>query len=164
MLAGKAGRAPWCGASRRTASPPAPSTSPATTRRPTGSTATPRLSQRALREIYLKGFEICVKEGTASTPDDQLQQDQRGVGPLQLRPVHQHSPGASGATSGSVMTDWWDASRAPTRTLRTCGTAPTAFVSQVDVLMPGAVDREGRPAWRENSPILLRWNPTKRAG
>ncbi len=94
-----------------------------------------RLSERALREIYLKGFEICVKE---STPLNIMTSYNKINGTW----AHYHYDlvtrilRGEWGYQGNVMTDWW---------MRPCEDPDFANVSnnayrvraQVDVLMPG---------------------------
>ena len=94
-----------------------------------------RLSERALREIYLKGFEICVKE---SAPLNIMTSYNKINGTW----AHYHYDlvtrilRGEWGYQGNVMTDWW---------MRPCEDPDFANVSnnayrvraQVDVLMPG---------------------------
>lgn len=94
-----------------------------------------RLSERALREIYLKGFEICVKE---SAPKNLMTSYNKVNGTW----AHYHYDlvtrvlRGEWAYQGNVMTDWW---------MRECKDPDFDHVSnnayrvraQVDVLMPG---------------------------
>ena len=94
-----------------------------------------RVSERALREIYLKGFEICVKE---SAPLNIMTSYNKINGTW----AHYHYDlvtrilRGEWGYQGNVMTDWW---------MRPCEDPDFANVSnnayrvraQVDVLMPG---------------------------
>ena len=99
-----------------------------------------RLSQRALREIYLKGFEICVKEGK----------------PQNLMTSYNKINGVWGhynydlcttvlreewGYEGSVMTDWW-MRQSPDPDFENVWDSAYRIRAQVDVLMPGAMGRQ----------------------
>ena len=58
------------------------------------------LSQRALRELYLKPFQVAVEEGRPPLPDDFLQQDERHLRRGQQGLVHPHPPGGVGLRRG----------------------------------------------------------------
>ena len=94
-----------------------------------------RLSERALREIYLKGFEICVKESA----------------PKNIMTSYNHINGVWGhynyelctrilreewGYKGNVMTDWWMRSSNSQEFPEMCDQAYRVR-AQVDVLMPG---------------------------
>ncbi len=94
-----------------------------------------RVSERALREIYLKGFEICVKEAA----------------PKNLMTSYNKINGVWGhynyelctdilrnewGYDGCVMTDWWMRSSKSPEFPRLCDNAYRVR-AQVDVLMPG---------------------------
>ena len=99
-----------------------------------------RLSERALREIYLKGFEICVKEGK----------------PKNLMTSYNKINGVWGhyhyelcttvlreewGYEGNIVTDWW---MQPCDDPDFCDLSNNAYRvrAQVDVLMPGGKDHE----------------------
>lgn len=95
-----------------------------------------RLSERALREIYLKGFEICVKTAKPHNIMTSYNKINGAWG-------HYHYGTCTGILrdewgyDGCVMTDWWmRAAKDPDfKRLRNNGYRVRA---QVDVLMPGA--------------------------
>ncbi len=94
-----------------------------------------RLSERALREIYLKGFEICVKE---AKPQNIMTSYNRVNG------VYSHYQYELCTTilrgewgyDGMVMTDWWMQSEKSPEFPRLRDNAYRVR-AQVDVLMPG---------------------------
>lgn len=94
-----------------------------------------RLSERALREIYLKGFEICVKE---SKPDTVMTSYNK------INSVHGHYQYDLCTTilrgewkyDGLVITDWWMRSQKSPEFPRMRDNAYRVR-AQVDVLMPG---------------------------
>ena len=94
-----------------------------------------RLSERALREIYLKGFEICVKESSPLNIMTSYNKVNGVWAHYQYDLVTRILRGEWGY-QGNVMTDWW---------MRPCEDPDFANVSnnayrvraQVDVLMPG---------------------------
>lgn len=100
-----------------------------------------RLSERALREIYLKGFEICVKE---SKPDTVMTSYNK------INSVHGHYQYDLCTTvlrgewgyDGLVITDWWMRSQKSPEFPNLCDNAYRVR-AQVDVLMPGG-KRTGR--------------------
>ena len=94
-----------------------------------------RLSERALREIYLKGFEICVRESDPLTIMTSYNKINGVWGHYQYELVTDILRGEWGY-DGLVITDWW---------MQSC-TDPNfpalkndayRVRSQVDVLMPG---------------------------
>lgn len=100
-----------------------------------------RLSQRALREIYLKGFEICVKE---SSPLNIMTSYNK------INGVYSHYNYDLVTTvlrkewryTGNVITDWWmQKEKSP----EFIGVENNAYRirAQVDVLMPGGMSRTG---------------------
>lgn len=100
-----------------------------------------RLSQRALREIYLKGFEICVRE---SSPLNIMTSYNKINGVWShynydlvttvLRKEWQYQ--------GSVMTDWW-MQKSASPEFPSIDNNAYRIRAQVDVLMPGAMSRTG---------------------
>ena len=100
-----------------------------------------RLSERALREIYLKGFEICVKE---AAPQAIMTSYNR------INGVHGHYHYDLCTTvlrgewgyEGCVMTDWWMRSEKSHEFPRLKDQAYRVR-AQVDVLMPGG-ERTGK--------------------
>lgn len=100
-----------------------------------------RLSQRALREIYLKGFEICVKD---SSPLNIMTSYNK------INGVWSHYNYDLVTTvlrkewkyKGNVMTDWWMQKSASPEFPATDNNA-YRIRAQVDVLMPGAMSRTG---------------------
>lgn len=95
-----------------------------------------RLSQRALREIYLKGFEICVKEGS---PQNLMTSYNK------INGVWSHYNYDLATTilrtewgyEGNVITDWWmQKSVSPEFPL--LKDSAYRVRAQVDVLMPGS--------------------------
>ncbi len=109
-----------------------------------------RLSQRALREIYLKGFEICVKEAkplTIMTSYNKV----NGVW------AHYHYDLCNvilrqqWGYDGLVITDWWMRSSASPEFPSLCDNAYRVRAG-VDVLMPGG----GRAGVKKPDGTLLR--------
>lgn len=94
-----------------------------------------RLSERALREIYLKGFEICVKEAKPQNIMTSYNKINGVWGHYQHELCTSILRGEWGY-EGCVMTDWWmKPCRSPEfPSLRDNGYRVRA---QVDVLMPG---------------------------
>lgn len=94
-----------------------------------------RLSERALREVYLKGFEICVKE---AQPQNIMTSYNK------INGVHGHYQYELCTTilrgewkyQGCVMTDWWMRSQKSPEFPRLQDNAYRVR-AQVDVLMPG---------------------------
>ena len=94
------------------------------------------VSQRALREIYLKGFEICVKEASPKNIMTSYNKINGVWGHYHYDLVATILRGEWGY-QGNVMTDWWmQASRSPEfPNLRDQAYRVRA---RVDVLMPGS--------------------------
>ena len=94
------------------------------------------LTERALREIYLKGFEICVKEASPKTLMTSYNQINGVWG-------HYHYELVTGILrrewgfEGCVLTDWWMRYAASPEFPRLKGNAYRVR-SGVDVLMPGS--------------------------
>lgn len=95
-----------------------------------------RVSQRALREIYLKGFEICIKE---ANPDCLMTSYNK------LNSVYNYFNYELVTTilrddwgyKGCVMTDWW-MKNGKSKHFKTLKTQAYRVRAQVDVFMPGA--------------------------
>ena len=100
-----------------------------------------RLSERALREIYLKGFEICVKEGKPLTLMTSYNKINGVWGHYHYELVTDILRGEWGY-EGLVVTDWW---MQPSRDPDFPKLSNDAYRvrAQVDVLMPGGV-RNGK--------------------
>ena len=100
-----------------------------------------RLSQRALREIYLKGFKICVDEGQ---PQNIMTSYNKINGVWDHYNYDLCTTVLRGEWDyqGCVMTDWW---MRPSVDPDFPDLWDSAYRvrSQVDVLMPGAVDHAG---------------------
>lgn len=100
-----------------------------------------RLSQRALREIYLKGFEICVKD---SSPLNIMTSYNK------INGVWSHYNYDLVTTvlrkewkyKGNVMTDWW-MQKSASPEFPAIDNNAYRIRAQVDVLMPGAMSRTG---------------------
>ena len=98
-----------------------------------------RLSERALREIYLRGFEICVKEGKPNNIMTSYNKINGVWGHYQYElctTVLRKEWGYE----GNVMTDWWmqDSNSPEFPALKNQAYRVRA---QVDVLMPGGASR-----------------------
>ena len=95
-----------------------------------------RVSQRALREIYLKGFEICIKE---AKPDCIMTSYNK------LNGVYNYFNYELVTTilrddwgfDGCVMTDWW-MKNGKSEVFKTLENQAYRIRAQVDVFMPGA--------------------------
>lgn len=104
-----------------------------------------RLSERALREIYLKGFEICVREAAPRFIMTSYNKINGVWGHYNFDLCTTILRGEWGY-QGCVMTDWW---MRPSRSPEFPGMRDNAYRvrAQVDVLMPGGkqLDRKSRP-------------------
>lgn len=94
-----------------------------------------RLSERALRELYLKGFEICVKEAEPQNLMTSYNKINGVHGHYQYELCTTILRGEWGYT-GCVMTDWWMRSQHSPEFPAMCDNAYRVR-AQVDVLMPG---------------------------
>lgn len=94
-----------------------------------------RLSERALREIYLKGFEICVKEAKPQTIMTSYNRINGVYGHYQYDLCTTILRGEWGFT-GCVITDWWMRSEKSHEFPKLCDNAYRVR-AQVDVYMPG---------------------------
>ena len=94
-----------------------------------------RVSQRALREIYLKGFEICVKESDPKNIMTSYNKINGVWGHYHYDLVATILRGEWGY-KGNVITDWW---MQPSRSPEFPNLRDNAYRvrAQVDVLMPG---------------------------
>ena len=93
------------------------------------------LSQRALREIYLKGFEICVKESAPKNLMTSYNKINGVWGHYHYDLVATILRGEWGYR-GNVMTDWWMQS-SPSPEFPNLRDNAYRVRAQVDVLMPG---------------------------
>lgn len=96
-----------------------------------------RLSERALREIYLKGFEICVKESQPLTIMTSYNKINGVWGHYHYELVTNILRGEWGF-QGLVITDWWMQSSADPNFPALRNDA-YRLRAQVDVLMPGGI-------------------------
>lgn len=98
-----------------------------------------RLSERALREIYLRGFEICVKEGKPQNIMTSYNKINGVWGHYHYELCTTVLREEWGYT-GNVMTDWWmqDSNSPEFPALKNQAYRVRA---QVDVLMPGGASR-----------------------
>ena len=98
-----------------------------------------RLSERALREIYLRGFEICVKEGNPHNIMTSYNKINGVWGHYHYELCTTVLRKEWGYT-GNVMTDWWmqDSNSPEFPALKNQAYRVRA---QVDVLMPGGASR-----------------------
>lgn len=94
-----------------------------------------RLSERALREIYLKGFEICVKEGQPKNIMTSYNLINGVWGHYNYELCTRILRGEWGY-EGNVMTDWWMKKSKSQEFPELCDQAYRVR-AQVDVLMPG---------------------------
>ena len=94
-----------------------------------------RLSERALREIYLKGFEICVKESSPKTIMTSYNKINGVWGHYNYDTCTTILRGEWGF-GGLVMTDWWMQKSISQEFPNICDQAYRVR-AQVDVLMPG---------------------------
>ena len=104
------------------------------------------LSQRALREVYLRGFEICVKE---AAPKNLMTSYNKinGVWGHYHFDLVQTVLREEWGYQGNVITDWW-MRYAPSPEFPTLRGNAYRVRARVDVLMPGAksiFDRSKRP-------------------
>jgi beta-glucosidase len=115
-----------------------------------------RVSERALREIYLRGFEICVREAAPRVIMTSYNQI-NGVW------AHYHHDLATVVLrgewgyEGTVITDWWIEESADPDFPALADNAYRVR-AQVDVLMPGGVKRDGAPQAYADTSIHAR-NP-----
>ena len=98
-----------------------------------------RVTQRALREIYLKGFEICVKE---SEPLNIMTSYNKinGVWSHYNYDLVTTVLRGEWGYKGNVMTDWW-MQKSPSPEFPNIKDNAYRVRSQVDVLMPGGIKR-----------------------
>ena len=100
-----------------------------------------RVSERALREIYLKGFEICIKE---AKPDNIMTSYNKinGVWSYYNYDLCTSVLRGEWKYEGNVMTDWWT-KKGKSPDFRFVSDQAYRVRAQVDVLMPGG-SRTGR--------------------
>ncbi len=94
-----------------------------------------RLSERALRELYLRGFEICVKEGKPRflmTSYNLINGERAYYGYELIRGILRGEWGFDGC----VVTDWWMRG-GKSRVFKKIKNNPLRVRSGVNVLMPG---------------------------
>ena len=94
-----------------------------------------RLSERALREIYLKGFEICIREASPKTIMTSYNKINGVWGHYNYDLCTTILRGEWGF-EGLVMTDWWMQKSVSQEFPNVCDQAYRVR-AQVDVLMPG---------------------------
>ena len=101
------------------------------------------MSQRALREIYLKGFEICIAEGK---PQNIMSSYNKinGVWSHYNYDLCTTVLRGEWGYEGVVITDWWMRS-SPDPDFPDLWDSAYRIRAQVDVLMPGAIDHAGTP-------------------
>ena len=99
-----------------------------------------RVSQRALREIYLRGFEICVKEGRPKTIMTSYNKI-NGVWSHYSYDLATTVLRGEWGFDGAVITDWW---MRPSSSPEFPEIRDNAYRvrAQVDVLMPGGMSRD----------------------
>ena len=102
-----------------------------------------QVSQRALREIYLKGFEICIAEGK---PQNIMSSYNKinGVWSHYNYDLCTTVLRGEWGYEGVVITDWWMRS-SPDPDFPDLWDSAYRIRAQVDVLMPGAIDHAGTP-------------------
>ncbi|WP_413354992.1 glycoside hydrolase family 3 protein [Microbacterium sp. 1P06AB] len=111
-----------------------------------------RVSERALREIYLRGFEICVREAAPRAIMTSYNQI-NGVW------AHYHHDLATVVLreewgyEGVVITDWW-IENAVDPDFPALEDNAYRVRAQVDVLMPGGVKRDAAPQAQADTTIL----------
>ena len=104
------------------------------------------LSERALREIYLKGFEICVKEAAPKTLMTSYNKINGVWGHYHYELV-QTILREEWGYQGTVLTDWW-MQYAPSPEFPQMKSNAYRVRSRVNVLMPGSrsfIDRSKKP-------------------
>lgn len=109
-----------------------------------------RLSERALREIYLKGFEICVKEAQPKNIMTSYNLINGVWGHYNYELCTRILRGEWGY-KGNVMTDWWMKSSKSQEFPEMCDQAYRVR-AQIDVLMPGG----GRAGLKKPDGTLLK--------
>lgn len=109
-----------------------------------------RLTQRALREIYLKGFEICVKESSPMNIMTSYNKINGVWSHYNYDLVTTVLRGEWGYT-GSVMTDWW-MQKSASPEFPIIKDNAYRVRAQVDVLMPG--DKFGTKKYKSDGTLL----------
>lgn len=111
-----------------------------------------RLSERALREIYLKGFEIAVKEATPYSIMTSYNKINGVWSHYNYELVTQILRQEWGY-NGLVITDWW-MQQGASREFPNIKNDAYRVRAQVDVLMPGEFGRKGDPDSRSLIPLI----------
>ncbi|MDE6659377.1 MAG: glycoside hydrolase family 3 C-terminal domain-containing protein [Eubacterium sp.] len=109
-----------------------------------------RVSQRALREIYLKGFEICVKESSPLNIMTSYNKINGVWSHYNYDLVTTVLRGEWGYT-GNVMTDWW-MQKSASPEFPIIKDNAYRVRAQVDVLMPG--DKFGTKKYKSDGTLL----------
>lgn len=112
-----------------------------------------RISERALREIYLKGFEYCVKEGmprNLMTSYNKI----NGVWSHYNYDLVTTVLRGEWKYGGNIVTDWW-MQRSPSAEFPELKDNAYRVRAQVDVLMPGNENPRSSVRFYENDGTLL---------
>ncbi|GAB2543056.1 glycoside hydrolase family 3 protein [Brachybacterium huguangmaarense] len=100
-----------------------------------------RVSERALREIYLRGFEICVREASPHTMMTSYNKINGVWGHYHYDLVTTILRGQWGY-EGAIVTDWW-MQMAPDPDFPALRDSAYRVRAGVDVLMPGSIEHGG---------------------
>ena len=121
-----------------------------------------RVSQRALREIYLRGFEIVVKQAaprTIMTSYNKINGQWAHYNYDLVTTILREQWGYDGV----VITDWW-MRYAPDPLFTALGDSATRLRAQVDVLMPGAASWSAARTDGHDDSILEGFDPADAGG
>ncbi len=110
-----------------------------------------RVSERALREIYLRGFEICVKEGKPNAIMTSYNKINGVWAHYNYDLVTTILRGEWGY-NGMVMTDWW-MQRSKSPEFPDIADNAYRIRAQVDVLMPGNMNHANKKLYVDKSVI-----------